>query len=174
MFDDSILQKDVESYNLSIFTRAYNEDIPDEKLCRKNLFSVYPLMGSESLRETVSIKLPQVMIFDDLGFDEEMISLHFSKLRNDEYYINDIVMQKKPNLLLRNGIAKQVISNLMNLAKTNNIRYISGYAMNEVIFNVFLGYGFKADVRDEYGNDYLLYLAKQTGCQYPFYIDLCE
>lgn len=174
LFDDDILRKDAEAYNLSIFTRAFNQDIPEEKLCRKNLHNIYDLMEDISLRDVVHIRLPQAIIFDTLGYDEVVMSLHFSKLRSDELYINDFVMMKNPNTFLKNNIASEVMENLKKLAKTKNIRYISGYAMNEVVFQIFKNYGFKDDMRAEYGNDWLMSIAMQTKCQYPFYIDLKE
>lgn len=101
-----------------------------------------------------------------------MMSLHIAKLRKDEIYINDFVMRKNPNELLKQGIAKEVIENLKYLAKLNNIKYISGYAMNEKVFNIFKTYGFQEDVRKEYGNDHLMKMAQITRCQYPFYIEI--
>ena len=172
LFDDDILRRDTVAYNLSIFTRAFNQDIPEEKLCRKNLHNVYGLIDDMALREVVHVKLPQAIIFDTLGYEEDVMSLHFTKLRSDEFYINDFVMMKNPNTFLKNNIASEVIDNFKKLAKAKNIRYISGYAMNEVVFQIFKNYGFKEDVRSEYGNDCLMEMAMQTKHQYPFYIDL--
>lgn len=172
IFDDKILKKDVMAYNMPVFARAHNEGGLAEKLRKNNLTVQDEYMRDISLRDILGIRLPQVIISDNLGYKEKVMSLHFVKLRKDEYFINDLVMKRNPIKYLKNGFTGEVINNLIKLAEKNNIRYISGYATNEITYKIFVGYGFRADERVEYGNDKLMIAAKSVKGQYPFYIDL--
>jgi hypothetical protein len=169
MMDDSILEYNVEKYNMPIFVRAYNNYF---KWNEQKLKKLHKSMSQKNMRDMCYINLPQVMIIDGLGYGEPVISLHLAKLREDEIFINDIALYREPAQFMRNGVAGDIIKNLKELSMKNSVRYISGHAETWGAFNALKKHGFIADTRNQYGNDLLLELAQIHGKQYPIFQEL--
>lgn len=171
--DDEILNIDPEAYNMPIFTRAFNQDLEKKGMERKNIHNYYRQINDPKLRELFSIKLPQVLLYDDLGYDEPIISLHISKIRKDEWFINDLVVKKSPINFMKNNIASIIIMNVIQLAKKDNVKYLSGYAVNKKVSDILKDKGFVDDARKELGHDWLLNIARSyTDAQFPVYMKL--
>lgn len=170
--DDEILDIDVKSYNMPIFTRAFNQDLHKHGLQRENLYKYHNRMGDRNLKDIFSIKLPQTWVYGNMVNDEYMIGIHIAKIRKDEIFINDIILKKSPDQLMKNNISNIVIERLITLGKSNGIKFISGYAVNEKVFTIFIDKGFQADKRKCYGNDWLFEMAIKKGSQYPFFLEI--
>jgi hypothetical protein len=169
--DDDLLKYDLTSYNMPIFTRAFNEDLKTDRLCRENIYKFIHSIDNLNFRDTFSISLPQALIYGNEINDEYMIGLHIAKIRKDELFINDIVLHKDKQTLLHKNLLSKVVANIKFLCSQHNIKYISGYAINNKVFELFQRNGFKADQRIQHGNDWL-YRMSRNGKQIPFYIEL--
>ncbi|HEY8910947.1 MAG TPA: hypothetical protein VIM51_11810 [Desulfosporosinus sp.] len=166
--DDEVRLKYPSQYNISVQARAYNRGLVE--LLQK-YYEDY--RNSPEFAGLVGIQLPQIMWVDTLGFEEKLISLHITKLHQNEIFINDLVLVKNEDFdLLSDGVIDKVLNNLRIFAKEQGAKYLSGYAANRATFNLLNKKGFKEDKRDEKGNDYLWALALQMGEQFPYYEEL--
>lgn len=170
--DEEIINIDTVAYNMPIFTRAFNEDLKKEGMERKNIHNYFSYIRDPKLRDIFSIKLPQVLLYDNLGYKESIVSLHITKIRKDEWFINDIVVKRNPNQLMKNNVASTIIMNLTELAKKDKVKYLSAYAMNKKVSEIFKSKGFIDDVRKELGHDWLMDMAIANGVQFPVYMKL--
>ena len=166
--DDEIRLKFPAQYNISVQARAHNQSLVDllHEYYEANRYS--PELGG-----LLGVKLPQIMWVDTLGFEEQVISLHISKLNKQEVFINDIVLVKNDDFdPLSDTILEKVLNNLRRFAKDHGAKYLSGYAVNKSTLELFKSKGFKEDKREGMGNDYLWGIAFTMGEQLPFYAEL--
>ena len=85
----------------------------------------------------LGVQLPQIMWVDTLGFEDNLISLHISKLNKQEVFINDLVLVKNDNFdPLSDAIHEKVFNNLRKFAKDQGAKYLSGYAANRSMLNL--------------------------------------
>ncbi len=170
--NEEILKIDTEAYNLPIFSRAFDQDLNKKGMERKNIHTLINRLTDPDLGKLFRINLPQVLLYDDLGYKEPVVALHLAKIRENEWFINDLVVKKSPTTLMRNNIASIIINNVIQLARNNEIEYLSGYAMNRKVFEILKNKSFIADDRKSLGHDWLLEMANYTGCQFPVFMKL--
>lgn len=166
--DDEVRLKYPELYNISIQARAHNRGLVD-------LLQEYYMPNRESpeLASLLGVQLPQIMWADTLGLDDKIITILISKLNQDEVFINDIVLVKNEDFdPLSDALMDKIFNNLRKFAKEQGAKYLSGYASNRNTLKLLIGMGFKEDLRENMGNDYLSAVAKSTGEQIPFYDEL--
>ena len=166
--DDEIRLKFPTQYNISVQARAYNQSLV------KLLHEYYEdYRYKPELAGLLGVQLPQIMWVDTLGFEEQLISLHISKLNKQEVFINDIVLVKNEDFdQLSDSVLDKVLNNLRKFAKEQGAKYLSGYAANKSILELLKRKGFKEDKREGMGNDYLWGIAYVMGKQLPFYAEL--
>jgi len=166
--DDEIRLKFPAQFNISVQARAHNQSLI-ELLHEHYETNKY----KPELAGLLGIQLPQIMWLDTLGFEDNLISLHISKLNKQEVFINDIVLVKNDNFdPLSDAIHEKVFNNLREFAKDQGAKYLSGYAANKSTLKLFKGLGFKEDKREGMGNDYLWGIAFMMGERLPFYTEL--
>lgn len=166
--DDEIRLKYPAQYNISVQARAHNLSLVEL------LYEYYETYRYKpELAGLLGVQVPQIMWVDTLGNEENLISLHISKLSKQEVFINDIVLVKNMDFdPLSDGILDQVLNNLRQFAKAQGAKYLSGYAANNSLLALFKRKGFKEDKRESMGNDYLWGIAYVMGEQLPFYTEL--
>lgn len=165
LLDNDVREKEPIGYNISIIARAHNERMFDKLQKYYGEFSDTPKFST-----IMGIELPQVLLEDSLGYNEPLISIHITKLTQNELFLNDIVLVKNLNLeSIGNGVFSDVLKNLINFAKTEKIKFISGYAVNYEVLKKFKAKGFIEDKREDKGNDLLWEMAMQSHGQFPFY-----
>ena len=168
LLDDEIRMAIPQNYNMSISTRAYNDNM-ESKL--KKYFAKYH--RSTEYKKLMKISLPQIFLRDTFGLKRTIIGLHLSKLNSQELFINDIVLTKNENLDgIKNGIFDTVLENLYTFAKEQDLKYISGHAVDIPTFHKFERKGFKADKRRYNRNDKLWEQSKLSGGQIPFFKEI--
>ena len=166
--DDEIRLKLPAQFNISIQARAHNQSLIEllHEYYEDNKYK-------PELAGLLGVQLPQMMWVDTLGFEDYLISLHISKLNKQEIFINDLVLVKNDNFdPLSDAIHEKVFNNLRKFAKDQGAKYLSGYAVNRSMLNIFKGKGFKEDKREGMGNDYLWGIANVMGKNLPFYTEL--
>jgi hypothetical protein len=166
--DDEIRLKYPSEYNISVQARAYNQSLVE---LLHEYYEDYK--NSPEFAGLIGVQLPQIKWADTLGLEETLISLHLSKLNNQEIFINDIVLVKNEDFdLLSETTLEKIFNNLRKFAKDQGADYLSGYAANKSTLRLFLRNGFEEDKRESMGNDYLWRIAQMTGEQLPFYVEL--
>ncbi|EGW37624.1 hypothetical protein [Desulfosporosinus sp. OT] len=166
--DDEIRLKFPAQYNISVQARAYNQSLVE---LLHEYYEDYRY--KPELAELLGVQLPQIMWVDTLGLEENLISLHITKLNKQEVFINDIILVKNIEFdSLSDGILDEVLNNLRRFAKDQGAKYLSGYAANKSTLELFKAKGFKEDKREGMGNDYLWGIAVVMGEQLPFYVEL--
>ncbi len=166
--DDEVRLKYPGLYNISVQARAHNRGLVE-------LLQEHYMPNSESpeLANLLGVQLPQIMWVDTLGLEEKIITILISKLNTDEVFINDIVLVKNEDFdPLSDALMDKILKNLRRFAKEQGAKYLSGYASNRNTLKLLIGKGFKEDLRENMGNDYLSQIAKSTGEQFPFYDEL--
>ena len=166
--DDEVRLKYPDLYNISVQARAHNRGLVE-------LLQVYYESNKESpeLASLLGVQLPQIMWADKFGFEEKLITIHISKLNQEEVFINDIVLVKNEDFdPLSDALLDKILNNLRKFAKEQGAKYLSGYASNKNTLKLLIGKGFKEDFRPGMGNDYLSSIAKSTGEQFPYYDEL--
>jgi len=166
--DDEVRLKYPSLYNVSVQARAHNRGLVE-------LLQEYYEPNSESpeLASLLGVQLPQIMWADNLGLEEKIITLLISKLNKEEVFINDVVLVKNEDFdPLSEALLGKILNNLRSFAKEQGAKYLSGYATNRNTLALFKSMGFKEDLRENMGNDYLSGIAKSTGEQFPFYDEL--
>ncbi|WP_066314546.1 hypothetical protein [Bacillus sp. FJAT-29814] len=167
-FDNEVRKMNPTNYNMSISTRAYNDNM-DSRLNR--YFKKYS--DSFEYKDLMKINLPQILWKDTLGLEHTIIGLHISKLNKEELFINDVVLAKNEKLDgLKNGIFEIVLNNLEDFAKNQGLKYISGHATNNIVFNIFNSKGFLPDKRKYNRNDKLWAQSQLNGFQVPFFKEI--
>lgn len=167
LFDDDAKKSNPINYNMAIMNRAYNDNM------ESRLKRFWEFHESEEYANLMKINLPQIFLKDNLNLERTIIGLHVSKLRKDEVFINDVVLTRDGKVdVLKNGIFDIVLKNLIQFAKEQNIKYISGHATNNIVYSNFLKKGFKADCRSHLRNDLLYNQSTQTNGQIPFYKEI--
>lgn len=73
---------------------------------------------------------------------------------------------------MSDALLDKILNNLRKFAKEQGAKYLSGYATNKNTLELFKSKRFKEDQRSDMGNDYLFGIAKSTGEQFPFYVEL--
>lgn len=155
-------------YNIAVQARAHNQSLVQ---LLQEYYSTY--CDSPDLASLLGIQLPQIMWVDSLGYEEKIISLHISKLNQQEVFINDIVLVKNEDFdLLSDAVLDKVLNNLRVFAKEQGAKYLSGYASNRSTLRLLQSKGFKEDKRESMGNDYLFNIGAISGEQLPFYDEL--
>ncbi|MCC2507563.1 hypothetical protein [Bacillus cereus] len=168
LLDDEIRMSIPQNYNMSISTRAYNDNM-ESKL--KKYFAKYH--ESTEYKKLMKISLPQIFLRDTLGLKRTIIGLHISKLNSQELFINDIVLTKNENLEgFKNGIFNTVLENLYVFAKEQGLKYISGHAVDNFTFHKFEKKGFQADTRRYNRNDKLWEQSRLNRAQIPFFKEI--
>ncbi len=166
--DEEIKKMYPAQYNISVQARAHNVGLVE---LLQEYYEDYK--GKPEFEDLVGIKLPQILWEDSLGYEDKLISLHISKLNNQEIFINDIVLVKNEDFdILNDEIIDKVLNNLKAFAKEQDVRYLSGYAANRSTLALFKRKGFQEDKRELIGNNYLWKIAEVTGEQLPFYVEL--
>lgn len=163
--DDAVKMKYPAQYNISVQARAHNLSLTE-------LLQEYyePNKEKPELEDLLGVKLPQILWEDTLGYEDKLITLHISKLNDQEIFINDIVLVKNEDFdILSDEIIDKVLNNLRTFAKEQGAMYLSGYAANRTTLALFKSKGFWEDKRKNMGNDYLWEIAAMTGEQMPFY-----
>lgn len=167
LLDEDIKKIKPYNYNMSIMNRAYNDNM------ESRLKKYWEYHENEVYADLMKINLPQIFFKDNLNLKHTIIGLHVSKLRKDELFINDVVLAKNEELDgLKNGIFDVVLDNLTKFAKEQNLKYISGHAVNQTVYKIFLQKGYKADVRTHLRNDKLYKQSTLTNAQIPFYKEI--
>ncbi|MBF7155065.1 hypothetical protein [Bacillus albus] len=168
LLDDEIRMAIPQNYNMSISTRAHNDNM-ESKL--KKYYAKYH--ESIEYKKLMKISLPQIFLRDTLGLKRTIIGLHISKLNSQELFINDIVLTKNENLDgFKNGIFNTVLENIYVFAKEQGLKYISGHAADNLTFHKFEKKGFQADKRRYNRNDKLWELSRLHGAQVPFFKEI--
>ena len=87
--DDEIRLKFPAQFNISVQARAHNQSLIEllHEYYETNKYK-------PELAGLLGIQLPQIMWLDTLGLEDNLISLHISKLNKQEVFINDIVLVK--------------------------------------------------------------------------------
>jgi len=166
--DDEVRLKYPELYNVSIQARAHNRGLVD-------LLQEYYMANRESpaLASLLGVQLPQILWVDTLGLEDKIITILISKLNKDEVFINDIVLVKNEDFdPLSDALMEKILNNLRRFAKEQGAKYLSGYASNRNTLKLLIGHGFKEDLRENMGNDYLSSVARSTREQIPYYDEL--
>lgn len=168
LFDDEVKSFKALDYNMSIATRAFNDNM--ESRLKKYYENFH---DKNEFADLMKIRLPQILWKDNLGLERTIIGLHVSKLRKDELFINDIVLTRNEELDgIKNGIFDIVLDNLIKFAKEQDLKYISGHAANLKVYKIFVTKGFKADTRTQFRNLELWNKSKVNGQQVPFYMEI--
>ncbi|MEH7082953.1 hypothetical protein V7139_09495, partial [Neobacillus drentensis] len=82
----------------------------------------------------------------------------------------DVVLAKNENLDgIQNGIFDIVLKNLETFAQKQGLKYISGHAVNNKVFEIFYKKGFLPDKRKYNRNDKLWEQSQVNGFQVPFF-----
>ncbi|MEH7084798.1 hypothetical protein V7139_18955, partial [Neobacillus drentensis] len=79
IFDDEIRLSNPQDYNMSISTRAYNDNM-ESRL--KRYFEKFN--DSIEYKDLMKINIPQILWKDTLGYQRTIIGLHISKLNKEE------------------------------------------------------------------------------------------
>jgi hypothetical protein len=166
--DDEIKNKYPAQYNISIQARAYNLRLVE---LLHEYYEDYK--AKPELDDLLGVKLPQILWEDTLGYEDKLISLHISKLDNQEIFINDIVLVKNEDFdILSEQVIGQILNNLRTFAKEQGAKFLSGYAANRATLALLKRMGFQEDKREFMGNDYLWKISELAGEQMPFYTEL--
>ncbi|MDQ7094849.1 hypothetical protein REC12_14720 [Desulfosporosinus sp. PR] len=166
--DEDVKKKYPAQYNISVQARAHNIGLTQ---LLQEYYEDYK--AKPEFEDLMGIKLPQILWEDSLGYEDKLISLHISKLNNQEIFINDIVLVKNEDFdILSDEIIDKILNNLRSFAKEQDARYLSGYATNRSTLALFKRKGFQEDKREMIGNNYLWKIAEMTGEQLPFYTEL--
>lgn len=166
--DDEIRLNYPGQYNISIQARAHNLSLVQ---LLQEYYTNY--CNSPELAGLLGLQLPQIMWVDTLGYEENIISLHITKLNKQEVFINDLVLVKNEDFdLLSDAVLDTILNNLREFAKEQGAKYLSGYATNLSTLNLLKSRGFKEDKRERMGNDYLFRIATINGEQFPYYDEL--